>query len=299
MELNKPPAHLAIILKNTTCPYCAVTLDSQNRTKEHVIGKRFIPKGKLDGEWNLILYACKKCNGEKAELEDDISATTMQPDAWGQHAVDDPILQAEAHRKGERSRSRRTRKTVTQSTEQISIDMPFGSHVKMTFGLHSPPQVEPERAFRLARFQTQGFFYWLTFDKVSGKGGFWPGGFFPVSTAVRSDWGNAIHRAFMDAVIDWEVRLLGVAAEGFFKVAIRRHPTAICWSWAYEWNHSLRIIGYFGDQGEAHTLATALPNIAWNTIPQGGNQILRYREEIRLSDEDDNLFAKPSNDAAS
>ncbi|HEV2804778.1 MAG TPA: hypothetical protein VGW57_07605 [Chthoniobacterales bacterium] len=290
---------MPIVLKNATCPYCGVALHRQNRAKEHVIGRRFVPKGKLAGEWNLILYACKKCNGEKADLEDDISAITMQPDAWGEHAVDDPVLIAEAGRKGASSKSRRTRKPVKESTEQLSVDMPFGPSVKMTFGLHSAPQIDPHRAFRLAQLQTQGFFYWLTFNKASGKGGYWPGSFFPVSTSVRSDWGNATDRAFMNAVLDWEVRLLGVAAKGFFKVAIRRHPNAICWSWAYEWNHSLRVIGYFGDQGEAQILVDALLEAAWKVIPQGQNEILRYREEVRLADTDDKLFAQPSTQASS
>lgn len=294
MNLDELPADSPVVLKNTICPYCVATLDAKNRTKEHVIGRRFVPKGKLDGQWNLILQACQTCNGEKAALEDDISAITMQPDGWGQHPVNDPILQAEAHRKGEGSKSRQTGKTVKQSAEQINIETPFGTDVKMVFGFSGPPQIESERAFRLAWFQSVGFFYWLTYNKESRKGYFWPGGFIPISKAARPDWGNVIHRAFMDAVLDWEPRLLGVGAGGFFKVAIRRHPTAICWSWAYEWNQSLRVIGYFGDETEGQTLATSLPTVAWTTIRRRGNRTLRYHEEIPLSDEVDTLFAGPA-----
>ena len=42
-------------LKNINCAYYGVELDVKSSTKEHVIGKQFVPKGKLDGQWNLIL----------------------------------------------------------------------------------------------------------------------------------------------------------------------------------------------------------------------------------------------------
>jgi hypothetical protein len=60
-------------LDNVTCPYCGTALTSKTRTKEHVIGRRFVPVGSLDREWNLILQACGPCNRHKADLEDDIS----------------------------------------------------------------------------------------------------------------------------------------------------------------------------------------------------------------------------------
>jgi hypothetical protein len=87
--LKSLPPNKAILLDNETCVYCGIELSPEIDTEEHVVGRKFVPKGKLDGEWNLIVHACRACNRKKAELEDDISAITMQPDTLGAHAIDD------------------------------------------------------------------------------------------------------------------------------------------------------------------------------------------------------------------
>jgi hypothetical protein len=89
-----PPA-TPIRLNNVRCPYCGTDV-STNRTAEHVIGRRFVPKGMLNGEWNLILWACEVCNGRTSDLEDDISAITMQRDVFGRHADDEDEVLAPA-----------------------------------------------------------------------------------------------------------------------------------------------------------------------------------------------------------
>ena len=73
------PGNRPIILHNVSCAYCGRHFKSKlPPTKEHVIGRRFVPRGSFDGQWNLILKACQQCNGEKADLEDDISADIPQ-----------------------------------------------------------------------------------------------------------------------------------------------------------------------------------------------------------------------------
>jgi hypothetical protein len=72
------------VLSNITCAYCGEDLSTETEDTEHVVGRRFVPKGSLDGAWNIILKACKRCNREKGDLEDDISAITMQPTVAGQ-----------------------------------------------------------------------------------------------------------------------------------------------------------------------------------------------------------------------
>jgi hypothetical protein len=67
------------------CPYCGVALSKENSTKEHVLARKFVPKGTLNNQWNLILNACRCCNNSKSDLEDDISAITMQPNMRGDH----------------------------------------------------------------------------------------------------------------------------------------------------------------------------------------------------------------------
>src|ERR1700692_1203361 len=85
-----------VVLKNCICGYCDADLSSDNRTTEHLVGRRFVPKGSLENQWNLIFKACRPCNGTKSELEDDISATTLQPDAIGRyHPRTDPSYKEE------------------------------------------------------------------------------------------------------------------------------------------------------------------------------------------------------------
>lgn len=276
-------------LDNATCPYCGTVLDA-TATTEHVVGKRFVPRGKLDRHWNLIVRACRRCNNRKAALENDLSAITMQPNAGGQYSQPDEVLAAEAARKGQKSISRSTGKPVGQSGEEITIKVPFAPGAEMTFNLWSPPQADSHRVFELARLQLMAFFYFITYSPDTKRGGFWLGGFCPVLEAPRSDWGNPVHRAFMRTVLAWEPRLLAITADGFFKAMIRRHPEAVCWSWAVEWNHNLRVVGFFGEREPVLATAKTLPRLRVETIFEGPGEALRYRMETRLSDEEDQMF---------
>lgn len=78
-------------------------------------------------------------------------------------------------------------------------------------------------------------------------------------------------------------------------MAIRRNPDAACWSWALEWNHNLRIIGFFGDE------EAAAETIRSFRIPQSnaiGDSGLNIRLEVPLEDEQDSLFRWTDDDAA-
>jgi hypothetical protein len=289
-ELKNLPANRAVVLKNETCPYCNCFLDASLRTKEHVIGRGFVPKGKLDGQWNLIVRACRPCNCLKSDLEDDLSAISMQPDSWGQFSNPDPQFVTEAYRKAEKSVSRRTGKQVKLSPEKQTISATLGSNATMSFGLAAPPQADLKRVFELSCLQIRAFFYWLTFNSANNRGGFWPGVFFPVNHALKSDWGNSIQVAFMKAVLNWHVRLLASGADGFFKVAIRRHPSAFCWSWSLEWNHKHRIIGFFGEQAPVEETFSRLPEPEMHPLAHSGNERFRFREEISLAEAEDQMF---------
>jgi hypothetical protein len=94
----------------------------------------------------------------------------------------------------------------------------------------------------------------------------------------------------MDSVAEWEPRVLVSCAQGFFKVAIRRHPDAVCWSWALEWNHNYRIVGFFGERAPTELLLKAFPNVTAVKIAQCGNDWVAYQEEVPLADVDDKLF---------
>lgn len=284
------PAKSPVILGNKTCVYCGALLTPSNNTKDHVIGRRFVPKGKLDGQWNLIVRACKGCNVKKSDLEDDISAITMQADAWDNYSANDDTLKKEAVRKAKNSISRRSGKPVMESKEEIEIKIPVSPVAEVTFNFTSPPQIESDRMYELARMHVMAFFYWVTFNKETKRGGFWLGSFFPVLEAPRSDWGNAVHKSFMEAVENWEPRVLVRGTDGFYKLVIRRHPTAVCWSWAIEWNQNYRVVGFFGQEEPAKAMVSNFPSIGLQLLAQGENYHLRYRDEKTLEVEADSLF---------
>lgn len=280
-----------IILDNITCVYCGCELIAESNTKEHVIGRRFVPKGSLNQQWNLFVRACKECNSTKSDLEDDISAITMQKNAWGEHVDENKVLSDEALRKGKNSYSNLTGKPVESSHERIQIHSEFSEGITLEFGFTAPPQIEDSRIFSLARMQIMAFFYYLTFNKDIKKGGFWREGFYAVFQTQKLDWGNDILISFMNAVVKWEPRWLGYGASGYFKCAIRRHPSAECWSWALEWNKNYRIIGFFGDREAAYSLIDTFPTITPETISKGKDHHLLYHSEKQLHEKDDVLFS--------
>ena len=218
--LQFPPTNKAKLLFNATCVYCGQVFDQDHPwTKEHVIGRRFVPRGALDSDWNLLVRACQPCNNGKADLENDISALTMQPDVFGRYLRDDPAFIAEAKRRAEGAHSRRTRRKVKDSAEQFMVSVPFlvpGSTATFTF--NSAPQTDCERVFRLAAAHVQGFFYFLTYEQGAHaslqQGGFMPGVFRPVMDAKRADWGNDRLRSFADATATWDYRLHLIGAHG-------------------------------------------------------------------------------------
>lgn len=281
-----------IALDNETCPYCGVVLTEPNKTREHVVGRRFVPKGTLNGAWNLILDACQTCNNRKSILENDVSAITMQPSADGVFPVSHNSLMADASRKAARSVSSRTRRPVADSVETFKLGGQFAPGVAFTCTLVAPPQLEEDRVFALAHLQVGAFFYMLTYESVTPRrGGWWAGGFFPLVMSLRTDWGNEIHRYFMERTQLWSPRALGFTAEKFFKVAIRRHPGRKLWSWALEWNANLRVIGLVGDPVAAEEEIIALPKLKTNVVARSERALFRGRVEVPLKDDDDTLFA--------
>ena len=277
-------------LHNCACVYCASILTKANISREHVIGRRFVPKGKLHGQWNLIVNACRACNAQKADLEDDISAITLQPDAWGRYGHEDSSAIADAQRKANDARSRLTKKPVKDSHEQLRLSGSLGPGVHLSFQFTAPPQIDDRRAFELARLQLVAFFYMQTYNRETRRGGYWLHGYHPVFQAARGDWGNPLMMAFMRTVENWDCRLVGVTADGFFKVVTRKHPSAETWAWAVEWNHSRRLIGFFGERGPAQQIVSSFPKLQAQTIYQTSNESLAYRGETSLSEDEDTMF---------
>ena len=284
------PVNKAILLDNMTCPYCGVELNNDNKTKEHVIGRRFVPKGKLDGQWNLILMACGECNTAKSFLENDISAITLAGRMWfDTSGYEKPALD-EVRRKIKNSTSRKTGKPVERSQEELSFSASLGQGATIKVGLVAPPQFDSARAFDLACMQMMAFFYFITYEYEVKKGGYWPEGFYPVSMVPHDDWGNLLQKAFMQSVVDWEPRWIGHTAGGYFKSIIRRHPSEDCWSWALEWNNNYRLVGFFGGLEPVRTIVNSFPEPDMTTLPTGTGMTVRFRENTGLDEEKDILF---------
>jgi hypothetical protein len=280
------------LLNNITCIYCGCELNRDSRTKEHVIGRRFVPKGMLANSWNLIAWACHECNNKKSSLEDDISAITMQPDAWGKVPESHATLTMEAQRKANNSFSKKTGKRVADSHETVNLKLNLGTGITMAMNFVAPPQHIPARLHALARYHLLGFFYLLTYNKTTNRGKFPTGSIFILNEAIRSNWGNAAHLMFMRNVISWDERLIAPGlANGFFRVAIRRRTDANCFSWALEWNKNLRLIGFFGNEADAKPefdlIPDVIPSIQYGDRSRGISMV----PDTALSESNDVLFA--------
>lgn len=284
------PANRAILLDNRTCVYCGKGVELRDSTKEHVIGRRFVPRGTLDRSWNLIVRACTHCNSAKAELEDDISAITLHGNCWGGVGdVDDKVL-SEIHRKSKGCVSRLTGKPVKDSQERFTFEVPVAQDAKFTFNFVSPPQIDENRIYELARMHIGAFFYFITYDKTSQIGHFWPEGFYPLIAVHKGDWGHPAHKAFMKSVVHWEPRWIGCGAGDYFCSIIRRHPSETCWAWALEWNKYYRIMGFFGERKPAQIITDTFPSHDIITMGSGDGWSVKYRMEQPLEEKDDILF---------
>lgn len=276
-------------LKNKRCAYCnAEFVEPGEPEKEHVVGKNFVPRGVHEQQWNLHLNSCHSCNQRKSALENDISAITLHPGLFA--ATDGGLAESEASRKA-KAISRRTGKPVSDSIEQLDFSGSFGS-AYLEINLSSPPQLDEQRAFELALFQLQGFFFFLTYQQEEDMGYMWPGHYMPLGLLRKSDWGNPLSVSFSRYVKDWDLRLAGgEIAQGFFCVVIKKHPVEALWSWAIEWNRSTRLFGLLGDAEKGEDVMAALEVAQFSPwIQKADGSKLRYRTETPLADDEEDLF---------
>lgn len=285
-------------LNNLSCPYCGETFsDARAPTKEHVIGRRFVPKGLLDKQWNLILQACEGCNSAKAELEDDISAITMHPSMLGWTGDEHPALRQDALRKARNSIHRSTKKPVADSSQDFNITF-RGEGLSIKFSGAAPPQLNPRRAYDLALLQWRALFYWMTYDRSKQLGQWWTATeFLPVSVTRRGDWGNPLNRHFMDTSKEWAQLVLCGTAHGCFKASIKRFQDEPLFAFATEWNEAFRVCGFAGTRELLKPIHQDFPELQFHDMrDHSGNVIARHRAETPLATEDDTMFIVPDDD---
>ncbi|TPI60831.1 HNH endonuclease [Mesorhizobium sp. B3-1-7] len=285
------PSNRVVILRNRVCPYCRIDLSPGNESTEHVVGRKFVPKGTLENQWNLILKACDNCNGNKADLEDDISAITMQPDVSGQHFGSHPQLAKDAAHKATKASSRHTGKAVGDSQPNLVVKGELAKGVSVTFNFTGQAVISPERAFDLAAYHFRAFFFYLTFNPGDGCGPELPGVYAEIQAVSKRDWGNDVARAFMARTRSWEPQLVFTTASGHFRLAIRKHPDKQMWSLATEWNENYRVMALCGEESDLREFMSGLPAMGGEVYRGADGSTLIARTEKQLATEDDDLFA--------
>jgi hypothetical protein len=88
----------------------------------------------------------------------------------------------------------------------------------------------------------------------------------------------------------WNVHLDAICADGYFKASLRRHPREMCWSWALEWNHSVRLIGLLGERVPIDQVTSRLKPLSSRSIREANRSIVRVRKEVSLKARADRLF---------
>jgi hypothetical protein len=216
----------------------------------------------------------------------------MQPDLYGRYAIEDASLRMDAERKGAGSYSSETKRPISESNQKFSFQSDILPGVSVSGSFDTPPQICEESIFRLSQMHVKAFFYMLTYDQRSGEGANLPK-FVGLAHARRADWGNDRMRSFMSLVKTWEPRIISgqSIADGFFKIAIRRHPNEeLCWSWALEWNHNFRSVGVFGNESLCLSIADSLKKNLVHLIVDEPDRKIGYRVDKALPESEDMLF---------
>jgi hypothetical protein len=72
---------------------------------------------------------------------------------------------------------------------------------------------------------------------------------------------------------------------------LRRHPSLECWSWALEWNHNLRAIGFVGNADAIRESTGLLQHPDKDVIHGADGSVMTFRNEVPLEESDDVLFS--------
>ena len=281
------PVNRPQVLKNSQCVYCGCVFSKENKfTTDHVIGKSFVPWNSFAAnDWNLFVRCCLACNNRKSALENEISAITLQPSIGETHA--DADLEEVARRKAQKAPSTATGKLVKDSVGTEKIESSLSPEASISFDFVVPVQLSPASVSHLAWDHVTAFFYAITYNEHTRSGGWPPGPLTWMRFSPRSDWGSQLFASFADSTKLWLPRVLGNAANGYFRVVMkRRDEQTLLWSFALEWNKSYRVIGFFGDKDASEHTVDAL---TFDPMFQTGVG-LRYREEVPLAASEDALF---------
>ena len=95
----------------------------------------------------------------------------------------------------------------------------------------------------------------------------------------------------MELTTIWDPKVIMNGDEAFFRFVSRRKGTVDLWSWAVEWNRTMRVIGFYGELTLVKETVELLLQHKWQMLrskPDGSYS--RQREEIALPEGEDTLF---------
>ncbi|WAC47049.1 hypothetical protein OVA03_10030 [Asticcacaulis sp. SL142] len=276
---------------NKVCPYCASHLFTPEipSDKEHLIGRRFVPTGSFerDGRFNFQFRACRDCNGVKAERERHVSSVTLYN---GLPLYDEDVRAIAINKASKDFHPDKKGKVVMDAHGEMKVSGKMGQ-IPMTFGLHSPPQLNSDYVRDLAFFHIQGLGSMIsTHDhlKIEGMGIIPYGTLYSFGFFQHSDWGNVqlieLARRFQGLQ---EILQLDTAA-GFFRAIIYKDAPSGDWYWILEWNKVCRVYGAVTKDGQRPLLYADLPQHKWVQV----SPTRRMRVNIALQEDKGDIFQR-------
>jgi hypothetical protein len=277
---------------NQLCPYCGRIIGAGSEIpfdKDHLIGRRFVPKRMLDGNaFNFLFGACIDCNNGKSEAEGHIAAVTLFTSPG---RAEDPEINAEAVRKATGDYHPIEKgKRVCNAHVQQSLKYSFGA-ATFEFQMHAPPQLAEGDVCLVAGRQVQALFFLITnsnpLDPAATKrlqmSNIHILGYFP-----ENDWGNPWLVEMTRRIKNWKQYLGTHSAQGYFKAVMYcTDDEDEEWFWALEWNRSYRVLGAIAKKDGIPRVFADLPSLGWQRLPDNTG---RTRLHVPAPKGDDELF---------
>lgn len=267
---------------NQHCLYCGAFVGAGSTVEsneEHLIGRKFVPKGTMENAFNFSFRTCRPCNAEKARLEGHVSSVTL----LGSPSVDvDENARRSAERKAVGDTHPETGMKMGEAIERQAVEYKFGP-ATFTFGMIGRSPAAKDSVPLLASFHIQALFSLITKagNDASGEVRLLPLNQFHVFNSYpHTDWGNPQLVEITQRAASWPCKVVIRSGDGHFLACLRRSDKQ-GWFWALEWNKSLRIVGGINFEDETTPLFENLPILVWRPLPDGSGRI---REEQRSPD---------------
>lgn len=274
---------------NQHCLYCGAFVGSGSATasnEEHLIGRRFVPKGTMENAFNFSFRCCLFCNGRKAEIERHISSFSL---LRSPSLATNEIARRSAATKASNDFHPETKVRMGDAIEKQTLEFKFGG-ATFTFGLTGQTPAATNYIPELAAYHIQGLFSLLTacgpppdhqirllpIDQIQVQG------FHP-----HSDWGNPQLVEIIRRTASLPLCASLHSGQDHFRACLRRSEND-GWFWALEWNKSLRVVGSIYTAGETSPLFMELPELRWRNLPDGSG---RMRQEQHSPDLGELLFS--------